>query len=491
MKRLLLPLQFVYTVISFVQAQDNHYESDQLGSQNAILCGASISRWVDQTAVINNAATMIFAKEAGITLNTATARIDNILFLNGLGDHFDLRSNSTLVFPGLIAWEIPSLKRVDQRTVGFSIYGRMHDRLRFTNRAVFDANVIDDAESPGEEVYTGLYALDSDVDEAVGTLGWGERLSDEWAIGFTTQVIFRNHKYSESFSATVVPNPDSAMDMDAVRGETNTSLLYNATLLQFKASVAWQKDDWSAGLIVTAPTIRIWSAGDMLAEINLINMRVHPDKPRNSYFANTYLSKSKPRYKYPFSIDGGVSRNLNKVQFSVAASLYASLARYTIFDPDEETYLQPPGGDNVIYSPRLFEVWGINRSIVNFSTSATWTLSDMASLLFGFRTDQHFSEIPPAEENVPGFQLSKKIWNRYHFNGGAEIRWRRSFWILGVQYSRGRADNYPTPFSYSGATEGNFLQGEPGYGTISQNGVSFLLSFFIQFQRKEDRKKED
>src|SRR5262245_56550317 len=119
----LLPL-FVFRVTLFLHAQDNHYESDQLGSQNAILRGASISRCVDQTAVINNAATMIFAKEAGITLNTATDTFENIFFKDGLGKGLDLKTNNTYIFPGLVAWEIPSLERVGERTVGFAIYGR-------------------------------------------------------------------------------------------------------------------------------------------------------------------------------------------------------------------------------------------------------------------------------------------------------------------------------------------------------------------------------
>lgn len=489
MKRLFLLFVFVNVVIPYGQAQDNHYESDQLGSQNAILSGASISRWVDQTAVINNAATMIFAKEAGITFNTATARFENILFSNNVSEEFDLRSGSTLVFPGLIAWEIPSLQRAGQRTVGFSIYGRMHNRLRFDNRVILEENIIDDAEAPGNETFMGLYSLNSDIDEAVGTLGWGERLSDEWAFGLSTQFFFRNHKYVETFSATAIPDP--AAQVEAVRNESNTSLQYNATLLQFKASVAWQKEDWNAGLILIAPTIQVYSSGDMLTEYSVINIRPSPGEPRGSYFANAYLTDTRTRYKYPFSIDCGVSRKLKNVHLSIAASWYAPLDRYSIFDPGSTVYMQPSELPDEIYKPGAFIVWSINRSVVNFSTSAVWQVSNSIGLMSGFRTDYHFSEIPGPEENVPGFQLSKKIWNRYHFNGGAEIRFKRSYWIAGVQYSNGRADDYPFPYSFSGITEGNFLHGEFASGSIRQNSLSFVLSFFIQFLQKEAKEKKD
>lgn len=485
MKRLLLLLFFVYPVLHSLQAQDNHYESDLLGSQNAILTGASISRWVDQTAVINNAATMIFAKEAGFTFNTATARFDNVKYGNGLGESFDLEASNTQIYAGLVAWEIPSLQRVGERTVGFSIYGRMHDRLNLANRVMLNANIIDDPEFPGKETFIGIYSHNSDIDETVGSLGWGERISDEWAIGLTTQVFFRGQKYQENFSATAIPNPDSSFQTDAVRSESNINLHYNTTMLQLKGSIAWQKADWSAGLVVSTPSVQVYGSGGMLAEVNLMNIQVHPGEPRNSYFANAYLESAKPRYKYPLSIDCGISRKLKNVHLSVAASWYAPIDRYTVINAGDATVILPSGDQNVVYEPGMFNAWSVNRSIVNFSTSASWRVSGVYRLMLGFRTDKHFVEFPDPEEEVPGFLMSKKVWNRYHFNTGAEIRWRRSFWIVGVQYSRGRAEDYPSPYSFSGVTEGNFLEGVPGVGMVRQDGLSFLVSFFFQFQSKD------
>lgn len=485
MKPVFIALFIKICLLSSLPAQDNHYESNQVGSKNAILSGASLSRWVDQTAVINNAATMIFAKETGFTLNTATASFEDILFQNALGEGFNLESSSLLVFPGFIALEIPSLQRKGKRAVGLSVFGRNHDRLRFTNRVTLSHNIIEGEESPGQEQFTGLYSFDNDSDETAIAMGWAERLSDEWAFGFATQVFFRNQKYQETFSATVITNPSANAEEDVIRSESGVNVKYSATLLQFKGSLAWQNAGWSAGLTITAPTIGIWSEGSMLAQIGLINMRVSPDSARGSYFANAYLPQSKVRYKYPLAIEGGVSKQIENVQISVAASWHAPLKRYLVMDPAAATEFQPDGEANALYDPRLFEVWSINRAVTNFMTSAVWQISDATGLLFGFRTDYHFSEFPDAEENVPGFHLNKKIWNRYHFSSGAEIRYRRSLWIVGIAYSMGAEDNYPSPYRLTGVNEGNFLQGDYGTGSIRQKGLSFVLSFFFQFQQRE------
>ena len=482
MKKYLLLFLYIFGWLPWLMAQDNHYESTQLGSQNAVLSGASLSRWVDQTAVINNPATMIFTSGPGLTFSTASAGFEKIKFTDGLGEGKDIESNTTIIYPGLLAGEIPFLKQEGNRTVGFSIYNRNINRLRFTNRITEEANIIDDSDSPGTETYVGLYSLDSDVSESAAAVGWAQRLSTHWSFGLTTQVFFRNQKYREKYSSTAITHPESEPSVDVVGAKSDISLQYSATLIQFKAGLNWQKADWSAGLVVTGPSVRIYSSGDMLAEITLDNVRVNGIGERRSFFANAFLNKLNPRYKYPFSVGGGLSKKIDKVHLSVAATWYASLKRYVIMDPGSSPFLQPPSDINLLYTPRFLEVWASNRSVVNTSVSGVWSVNDRTNLLFGFRTDQHFAEFA---DPVPyGFQLSKKIWNRYHISAGAEINWRRSYWIAGIQYSRGQADDYRQPHSFDGVTEGNFLQGESGRGEIRQNGLTLLLSYFLQIQRK-------
>jgi hypothetical protein len=482
MKRLFPLLLFTSGVFHYVRAQDNHYESTQQGSQNAILSGASISRWVDQTAVINNPATMISSEGAGITFNTAAIGFDHIRFVRGLGPDIDLQSNSTVIYPGLFAGELSSLRKEGKRVVGFAIYTRNIDHLRYTKRVTGERNIIDDAESPGPETLLGLYSIDSDISESAGSIGWGQRISDAWSFGVAALVFVRNHRYRENISTTIIAHPEANPLVDVVGAETDINLSYWATMAQLKTGLSYKSETWSAGLVIVTPSIRFMSGGDMLADMNLTNIRVAPDIKRSSYFANAYLEDQKTRFKYPLSIGGGVSKKLHKAYLSVAATWYAPVKRYLIMDASNNPYLQPPSEENVLYTPQFLDVWNSNRSIANVSFSAIWNASEATNLLFGFRTDHHYAEIP--ETDPPGFQLNKKIWNRYHFNTGAEIRWKRSYWLVGVQYSLGKADNYRQPFSYDGISEGDFLQGKRGNGDIRANGLVFTLSFYFQIGKK-------
>jgi hypothetical protein len=111
-------------------------------------------------------------------------------------------------------------------------------------------------------------------------------------------------------------------------------------------------------------------------------------------------------------------------------------------------------------------------------------LNPRTSLMGGLRTDLHYAEFI---EPIPlGFQLPKKIWNRYHFNVGASLNGKRSRWIFGMQYSHGQADDYRQPYSFDGAAENNLLQGERSKGSIRANGLTGIVSFLFYVNRPSE-----
>lgn len=130
-----------------LSAQDNHYEGLQLGSQNAILSGAAVSRWVDQTAVVLNAATMMNAKEAGITFNSTTGSLDFIQFENGLGSKTDIKTDDAQLYPGLVAAELPFFENPQKNRLGVAIFARIADRTRFTSRYESELNILNDSDA--------------------------------------------------------------------------------------------------------------------------------------------------------------------------------------------------------------------------------------------------------------------------------------------------------------------------------------------------------
>ncbi len=481
MKRLVLLTGCFCALCPSLYSQDNHYESLQLGSKNALLSGAALSHWVDPTAVVHNAATMMDAKEAGIAFNSTTGGFDKIRFDNGLGEGVDIKTSDFQLYPGLIAADLPLFKQADKYRLGIAIFARVSDRTRFTNRGTRTDNIINDVEMPGSETYIGQYTLDIDVRETTAAMGWATRLSEHWSAGVTAMALIRNQRYRENFNANAIADPALSPTVDVVSSESDISMKLNYILLQMKGSLAWKNGPWNLGFVLTAPSMKLYSGGDMLAQIELTNIRPIDSLNRRSYFASTYLEKLKPKFKYPISLSVGVSRSFENVVLSAAGTFYGNIDRYLVVDPGDASFLQPPTENNIIYTQRFLEVWASNRPLVNSSISAEWMLNPRTSLMGGLRTDLHYAEFI---EPIPlGFQLPKKIWNRYHFNVGASLNGKRSRWIFGVQYSHGQADDYLQPYSFDGAAENNLLQGVRSKGNIRANGLTGIVSFLFYVNR--------
>lgn len=474
----------IFSILSLialqVHAQDNHYDAIQLGSKNSILSGASLARWVDQTAVINNPATMLDAVGAGITFNSAAANLEIIKFENGLGVNYDIASTEFRAIPGLIAGDLKPLRREGKTAVGYTMFNRIQDGLRFTKRATADQNIVDDTESPGAEELVGQYTLENYVNESAAGLGWAYKLSDHFNIGITQFFYLRSQKYRESFSVYVFPGQPELSSIDLVASNFDVSLSYFTVMTQTKVGLSWHNGPWGIGLTIMPPSIRIYGQGDMAAEGSLTNIRLPTSSgERKSYLASTYLEKVKTVYHYPFSVGTGVSRKISeRVDVSAALNWYAPLDRYVVMDPGETPFIQPPNDSNVLATQQYLQVWAENRAVLNASFSVDWKMKEHVNLMFGYRSDRHYAG---GNKDYPGFQLSKKLWDLHHFTFGSQWRIKRSEWILGVQYSRAKDNDFQQSFSFDGITEDNLLQGTLGSGELTSNGLSLLLSFSFNF----------
>jgi len=448
-----------------------------------MLSGASLSRWVDQTAVIYNPATMLQATTRGITFNTAAGSIDNIKIENALGQKNDITSSSFQSLTGLIAGDFKPLSRKGKTAVGYALYHRMRDVLRTNSQFSQQVDLLPEWEAAGQETLLQSYSVNNETDEMAAAVGWAYRINKDFSIGISQQFIYRSANYNEYFSASVIADPAVNPLVPVVSSTSNVMLRYYTVLGQTRLSAAWQHGPWDAGLIITTPSYGLYRYGNMAADIRLFNILIDSLNARKSFVANAYVDKGRPVWRYPFSVGLGLSRRFSKVQVSGSATWYAPQERYVVLDPSESEFVQPPSSANVLYTKDFLQVWGINRQVVNAAVSADWTLSQKTSLLFGFRTNRHFSD---TLYNVPGFQLAKKLWDVYHVTAGVQMEALRNRWIVGVEYMHGQEDKYRMPYSFLGAAESNFLRGTPPRGKVWQNGLMLMLSFTFNLGQNPD-----
>jgi len=481
MIKFLQPIKLALLVIicsSKLIAQDNQYEVLQLGARNAILSGTSVSKYQDGTAVYQNPATLTQATSNMISFNTAAMSSENIKFKNAVGKEYTLKSSATSFLPSLIGGDWKPRNRETDWVIGYAIYHRNRDKFRFTNRVEESKNVINDVESPGEEDYIAQYTIQSEYDETAGVIGIGKKLDEKWSVGASFNGIYRNQEYREVFTASVIPRLENNPTIDVVSSSSDISVYYNKAMAQLKFGVAYQDKGWNLGLTLMTPSIGVYGSGEIIADINLTNIKLQNDSTRKNYLASTRLEKLKSTYKYPLSIAFGITKQFPRVQYSICGTWYSAIDKYTILDPGDAVFIRPSTDDNVLVTKNFLQVWSVNRNVINVSASLDYTFRDNLHFLFGYALDQQFNKEMP---NEPGFQLAKKTWDLHHFNAGVMLIRPKANWIIGVQTAFSKNDEYKIKRSLNNPSEDNLLQGGLSIGTAQSVLTGLIISYSFKF----------
>ncbi|RFM27318.1 hypothetical protein [Deminuibacter soli] len=471
---------YAHLLCTRVFAQDNQYETIQLGAKNSILSGASVSRQIDGTAVFSNPATLAQSSGSSITLNSAAWSLTNISF-TGKRQQLDITNNYLHNIPAMLAGDIQL--RNKKAKLGYAIYHHVLDNLRFSERASGSNDIINNTESPGAEQYTADLHLNTDITEIAGVVGGGYRLTDHFYIGASAEFLFRTQTYQEGFHSFVTPNAPLNTRYNLVSAEQDIDMYFNNVMSRLKLGIAYKAKQWSAGVTVTTPTIRLYSYGEFRGDMNLGNLQVEDvaTAGRKTYVVNTFMIGAHVQYKYPWSVSGGVSGKFGRLQTAVAANYYSSLKQYTVLDANSAAAFLPVDGAVPLQPAALFRAWSVNKPVLNLSCSFDYLLRPAFHVLFSARSDNHYGDDRP---QGTGFQLAQKLWNIYHVTTGAMFKFNNSEVIAGIQYSTGTNTQYQLPYSTENIKEQSYLQGIPAYGKMHMSTISLLLSFSLVFLTK-------
>lgn len=469
------------TFFQYASAQDNHYAWMQYGSRNALLFNAGISRFEDQSAVIQNPATLAEALSSSFNFNTNMVGFNSIKFKDGLGKGFNITNSNLNVLPSMASGVFkPKDKKM---TLGYALYHANTDKLNFSDRSESRRNLINEIESPGDENYLAQYTLDNSLDEFTAVAGAGWKHSDRLSFGFSLNFLYRSMESREAFAAYVIADPNSASSVDLVGVNVDYYVKYSNLMAYAKAGFTYRGDKWDLGMVVSSPTFRLFGSGKILADYALTNYRLasSPAVPRQNFLANGQIEDVKANYKYPLNVSVGASRQFGKVRMYASAAWYSSLDNYIVMDPGNASFIQPATPDNVFYTSQILNVWSSNRSVINGSIAADWSLKNGNHLLMSFRNDQHYGAF---DQKQKGNNLAKKIWDNWHFTIGNQRQFKNSALVLGLRFNYGKNDQFPQPVSFEDPGEGNLLQGTRGKGVVTSTGIQLLLSYSFTLGNK-------
>ncbi|HSF46476.1 MAG TPA: hypothetical protein VLA58_10720 [Chitinophagaceae bacterium] len=467
-----------------VHAQDNHYSWMQYGSRNSILYNAGLSRFEDQSAVIMNPATLAEALQSSFNFNTNVISFNRIRFEDGLGKGFAVKNDNLNVLPSMASGVMKPKDPSKKWTLGYALYHSNTDKLDFSDRSERREDLLPEAEGPGEENYLAQYNLENKIDEFTGVIGMGWKLGEHWAIGVSQSFTYRYQDYREAFGAYVITDPVLNAPVDLVGSNQDYTIKYNTLFTSTKMGFTYKGKKWDLGLTVSSPTLRIMGSGKILADYSLTNVRIGADLtiPRTNFLANGQIEDIKAKYKYPISVSLGASRVIGNLRLYGGVQWYGAIKEYTVLDPGDAAFIQPPSANNVLYTSQLLRSWSSNKSLINGSIAIDWALKPANHLLFSFRTDNHYASFNP---DVEGNNLAVKQWNNYHLTIGNQREFKTSVWLVGFRFNYGVNNAFPQPVSFNDPSEGNFLQGNRNTGRIKSTGIQLMLSYTFKFGHKE------
>lgn len=480
MKKNLLFFYFIITQ-TIVIAQDTHYWTNQFGARSAFLGGAVISGLDDNSAVYYNPANLAFISQSTVSLTTSVYKYDDINIANGAGKDVDLKSQRISLYQQLISGLLT--KHPEKRfRLGFNIITRQHVNVDINQRHQGIYDII--SSQPGTEAYIGNVELQNSLNETWGCIGAGYRINENFSVGLTAIVSYRNQKHFFSYTARAFSG-DSASVAAGIPIAIATNYFYLDTRTNLiggllKAGFHGRIGGWRFGLNITSPSLTIWGESRVQREDSQTNIPGYNDKVKTEV-----QTKLKSVYKYPLTIGTGVAFLYKTGMIALSAEYFMAVPQYKMIesDPNQPTFPANLGHGNMDF----LTIHNGADHVVNGAIGWEQQLVEKIKLHLGFRTDFSYAKL--SDRVRPGdLTITSPPLDLWHFSAGISWMRKASLMSIGVNYTYGHRDqgyNQLINFTEPLAQAPWFLFGkrdESAY--INYHSITLLIGYTYFFALK-------
>jgi len=483
MKYLIKVLFFLLAVFPLiVWAQPANYWSNSFNTEASLLSGAVVGGGAEITAIFYNPAGISDINESRFDLNASLFYVENKKYKNPLGVDTEMENWSFKVFPRFTSYVYQS-KRLDNLTYQFAIFNRNSAKTDIYNR-VIDPNT-DLIYHNNNEQYTGLFDISSQYDDYWGSLGISKRINERWSIGAAFNISVQSLSYFRSAEANVTPTntlvSGSVLPFSSTWKSYEKVKAYNWRFIG-KFGLRYREQNWSLGLNITLPSMRLFGNADVNKTISQTNIVLNGLKIPDYYF-NEY-----PQYVYfkmqdPLSVAlGWMYKNKeNSSEYYVTLEYFAAINEYLSIDPSKPTA-------DISNTGTHFSAYSFgNNAIFNIAIGYKKMLKEHLGFLAGFRTDFNPYIMGYNQNFMEKNSFEALNINLYHLTSGVKFNYKKSSFIVGLQYSIGYEPNqtefinFSNPISYNPETD-LALQGVRSDSmTYFYSSLGFYLGFSIVF----------
>jgi hypothetical protein len=424
--------------------QDTHYWAIQYGPVGQLVGGQVIGGVPDLSATFYNPGALSLRNESSYLLSTESVQWEAVSTEAQPGlEVLDTSSSRFGAAPSLLAGVLPRWFGENTR-LAWSFLTRQKLDVRLGQRLtdpVAGANVRSAAE----------FYLDQDIEESWAGLTISRPVSESVGVGLTWYGVYRGQRTRKELSVQAVAADGGAL---AVSGVTDFEYSHYRTLA--KLGVAWQTEQWHAGVSLTTPSLGAFGSGKSAYTLSLSGTDANGDGRPDAPFLTTDTQEDLDSdYRSSWAVGGGISKRVGHTRLYASAEWYAPVDRFTVIALPEGA----PGAEGL--SQAL-------RSVLNAGIGFEHVVSSEISVYGAFHTDSSASS-GDARTNV-----AVSDWDLYHVSGGMSFRFRDNRFTLGASWATGsstRAPDSPVP-------PGSLPQaGLDSDVTIRYSKVTLLLGF--------------
>jgi hypothetical protein len=417
-----------------VEAQDDHYWSQQYGAESTILGGAMVGGAGDNSAVYYNPGALAFITNPSLSIDANVYRIDKTLVNDGAGKGINLNSAQISIYPQIISGMLKLLKN-DRIRFSYTLLTRNHNNILMNTRYTSEASQ-NDPENPIPSATTFVGALDyvNQLDEQWLGIGFGYSVSDKLGAGATLFGIYRGQTYQRTNYVKEVKYIDPYYLFGT---ETNDEAVKYTTIgLLAKFGLSCLSGRWKYGLTITTPSFGLYGSGSIQRENSKIVVSENPADMKENFMIMDSKSDINVRYKHPLSIAFGIDYKTAKTRFVVSAEYFSRINTYHLLEPESEPFVYPTSYlDSASIKPLIdsyLHVENASRPVLNAGIGFSQLVSKQLTLLLGAYTDfSSYDKPPEADELLHG----SGSFNIYHFSTGVSYHKQKHTVTLGLSYA--------------------------------------------------------
>ncbi|GMQ29905.1 hypothetical protein [Algoriphagus confluentis] len=455
-------------------AQDTHHWGNQFGTRAALLGGAVLTDTVDNAGVFYNPGNLAFLDTTTLTLNANLYGLENIRVENALGEQADFKGLQFNTIPLLISGAF-RLKNSFQ--INYGLLTPVNFKFNGVARIDRLSDLIEEAESPGQEEILAESAISNRLQETTLALGISKKINSNLGIGLSLLNTFRSVDYSYRFSGKTLTNQSTPLLISRSQHEF---VNYFTVRTALKAGLNYQGEGLGLGLTVTSPGLSWLGNGTISEDLTLVNVLNPQTGQRQSAYASDRQEKLKAKYKSPFEIGLGAHKTWGKNTISLNVTHFSAIDPYRIIEVEPNILIRPdllPG----ISSSDFLNVETAMQAVTNFSLGLQRRINPVLDLMGSFRSDFSFYDPEPAL----GTQITTEFtqWDIFHITFGGIINKNQSNLTLGLVYSFGSTDSYFQENSFSDSDPNPPLEGSLIITEAAYSNIGLLIGYSFYFKK--------